>query len=112
MYLPLETTFAIFVGGLMRLIANKLAARRAADAGQVESTGTLVASGFIAGEALMGMLLATLAFREIPSLTALVFGRESFAFFEPWGGWLSLVIFAVVAWGLIKVPVTAARRGG
>ena len=24
----------------------------------------------------------------------------------------SLVIFAVVAWGLIKIPVAAARRGG
>ena len=112
MYLPLETTFAIFTGGLMRLAADKIAAWRGADAGRVESAGTLVASGFIAGEALMGMLLATLAFREIPSLTSLVFGRESFAFVEPWGGWLSLVIFAVVAWGLIKIPVAAARRGG
>ncbi len=110
MYLPLETTFAIFVGGLARLAADRITARRGGDPVKLESVGTLVASGFIAGEALMGVALAALAFFGIPSLMSLVLGRESFAFVEPLGGWLSLVIFAVVAYGLIKVPVGAASR--
>jgi putative OPT family oligopeptide transporter len=115
MYLPFETTFAIFVGGLLRLALDRILARRAAAPESVTragNTGTLVASGLIAGEALMGMALALLAMAEIPSVTWLVTGRriETFAFVEPLGGWLSLAIFAAVVWALIRVPLAALRR--
>ncbi len=64
MYLPFETTLAIFVGGLIRGIVDRLAARRAgADkkvAEAVENRGLLVASGLVAGEALVGILIAGL----------------------------------------------------
>jgi putative OPT family oligopeptide transporter len=55
MYLPLETTFAIFVGGLFRWLTDKLRDRaRLNDAqkARVENAGVLTASGLIAGEAL------------------------------------------------------------
>ncbi|MCK7518978.1 MAG: OPT/YSL family transporter [Ignavibacteriales bacterium] len=61
MYLPLETTFAIFVGGLVRGIVDKLRGKRGYNAAQkarVENAGVLAASGLIAGEALMGLLVA------------------------------------------------------
>ncbi len=61
MYLPLETTFAIFVGGLVRGFVDKRAEKRGYNAAQkarVENAGILTASGLIAGEALMGLVAA------------------------------------------------------
>jgi putative OPT family oligopeptide transporter len=65
MYLPLETTFAIFVGGVIRGYVDSRTARRGYNAAQkarVENSGVLVASGLIAGEALMGLLIAAVVF--------------------------------------------------
>jgi putative OPT family oligopeptide transporter len=61
MYLPLETTFAIFCGGIIRWLCDKIAERRRLNAAQrirTDNAGVLVASGFIAGEALMGLVIA------------------------------------------------------
>jgi uncharacterized oligopeptide transporter (OPT) family protein len=64
MYLPFQTTIAIFTGGVIKWIADIIMKRRGmTDAGlldAVENRGLLVASGFVAGEALMGLLLAGL----------------------------------------------------
>ena len=68
MYLPLETTFAIFVGGVIRWITDKLRDRRGfndAQKARVENAGVLVASGLIAGEALTGLLIALFVLRNI-----------------------------------------------
>jgi putative OPT family oligopeptide transporter len=65
MYLPLETTFAIFMGGMIRWVVNSMSgARRHNDAqkARVENAGVLIASGLIAGEALVGLLIATVVF--------------------------------------------------
>jgi len=61
MYLPLETTFAIFVGGVVRWITDVLRDRRGLNEAQkarVENAGVLTASGLIAGEALCGLGIA------------------------------------------------------
>ena len=63
MYLPLGTTFAIFVGGLVRWVTDKLRDRRGfndAQKARVENAGVLTASGLIAGEALCGLVIAGL----------------------------------------------------
>src|SRR5208337_925992 len=63
MYLPLGTTFAIFVGGLIRWATDKLRDRRGfndAQKARVENAGVLTASGLIAGEALCGLVIAAL----------------------------------------------------
>lgn len=68
MYLSIETTFAIYVGGVFKGIIEKyLEKRKASDADKekVNNTGTLVASGLIAGEALMGIFFAALSFGKI-----------------------------------------------
>lgn len=61
MYLPLETTFAIFIGGLIKGIVDILVDRKKLSEGQrirVENIGILIASGLIAGEALTGLVFA------------------------------------------------------
>ncbi|HUK13112.1 MAG TPA: oligopeptide transporter, OPT family [Thermoanaerobaculaceae bacterium] len=74
MYLPLETTFAIFVGGVIRGIVDRMREKRGfneAQKARVENAGVLAASGLIAGEALMGLLVAAVVFfrNGFPSIT-------------------------------------------
>jgi putative OPT family oligopeptide transporter len=101
MYLPLETTFAIFVGGVIRGIVDQRAARRGYNAGQkarVENTGVLVASGLIAGEALMGLLVAAVVFwyGTFPSIA------------WPGASWLAIGVGLIMAAYLIIVPLGKA----
>ncbi|MEW6364144.1 MAG: oligopeptide transporter, OPT family [Acidobacteriota bacterium] len=68
MYLPIETSFAIFVGGMFRGMTDRyIESRKLAqpDRDKVTNTGTLLASGLIAGEALTGILFAALAYADI-----------------------------------------------
>ena len=68
MYLPLGTTFAIFVGGIIRWITDSLRNRRNlndAQKARVDNAGVLTASGLIAGEALCGIVVAGIIARKI-----------------------------------------------
>jgi putative OPT family oligopeptide transporter len=103
MYLPFETSAAIFLGGAIRWVADRVAGARAA---QVEEKGTLLASGLIAGEAIVGILLAVTYVSGLKSITELLTGAANFAFFPAWGGWLSLAAFAALAWVLIRIPTS------
>ena len=101
MYLPLETTFAIFIGGVIRWITDNLRERKGyndAQKARVENAGVLAASGLIAGEALMGLVVATFKFFEI-SLPEL-FKEPSFI-----GGLFVLLLIAVT---MVKVPLAHA----
>ncbi|MBX2992255.1 MAG: oligopeptide transporter, OPT family [Bacteroidetes bacterium] len=103
MYLPLETTFAIFLGGLFKGMVEKISAQRehnAAQKARVENNGVLLAAGLIAGEALIGLLFAAFAFWEV----------KLFAIFEEPSFITSLVIFGIIAWILIQIPVKNAGR--
>lgn len=97
MYLPFETSAAIFVGGALKWFADKISRDP-----RVEEKGTLVASGLIAGEAIVGIALAVAAL-QLPE-------RPPLPGFEQWGGWLSLAGFAAIAWALVKVPASAAPK--
>jgi putative OPT family oligopeptide transporter len=105
MYLPLETTFAIFIGGLIRGFVDKLAAKRdynAAQKARVENAGVLAASGLIAGEALVGLIVAgVVAFRSdntFPTIAA----------FAPVAPWLAIPVVGLLAAYLIWVPLGKA----
>ncbi|MBM3789473.1 MAG: oligopeptide transporter, OPT family, partial [Acidobacteria bacterium] len=103
MYLPLETTFAIFVGGVIKGIVDQAGERRKhnqAQKARVENNGVLLASGLIAGEALAGLVFAALAFFEI----------ELYRFFEDPSFLISLVVFALIAFILIRYPLANAGR--
>jgi putative OPT family oligopeptide transporter len=107
MYLPLETTSAIFLGGAMRWVADSWAARRCLsgdEKAKFEERGTLLASGFIAGEAITGILLAALFLTGVKSITHVFTGRDVLPFVERWGGWISLAAFAIIAYMLIALP--------
>jgi putative OPT family oligopeptide transporter len=74
-YLPLSSSTPIFVGGLVRYVADKLAAltsgRTRTEAESDSSPGILLATGYIAGGAIAGVIIAFLSFNEkIPRLLA------------------------------------------
>jgi uncharacterized oligopeptide transporter (OPT) family protein len=110
MYLPFDTVAAIFVGGILKWVADQIAARRAGPQGhplraKIEEKGVLLASGLIAGEAIVGILLAVTFLSGISSFTKLLTGADEFSFYPAWGGWLSLAGFAAVAWVLVRIPM-------
>jgi putative OPT family oligopeptide transporter len=103
MYLPLGTTFAIFVGGMIKGIVERVNVKKGfndAQKSRVENNGVLLAAGLIAGEALIGLLFAGLAFGEI----------KLFEFFAEPSFLVSLVVFAIIAWILIQIPVKNAGK--
>jgi putative OPT family oligopeptide transporter len=112
MYLPLQSTSAIFVGGLLKMLLDKKLAR--SESGEetktkAENTGILLSSGFIAGESLMAVLLAFL-----------VLGGEKFPFLlklkETVGGWatphywLGLLVFPALYYLMVMVPYKKGRE--
>jgi len=111
MYLPLETTFAIFVGGLVRGLVDKRAAKRGyndAQKARVENAGILSASGLIAGEALMGLFIATVVF-----IRDRAEGKPEFwtvPGFESIASWLAIPVFAVLVMYLVSVPLSKAGK--
>lgn len=111
MYLPFETSSAIFVGGAIRWAAELLLRRQdEAQRRQAEEAGTLLASGLIAGEAVTGILLAALFLAGAPSLTEWISGSSQFGWYEQWGGWLAWLAFAAIAALLVALPLRKARQ--
>jgi putative OPT family oligopeptide transporter len=109
MYLPLQTTFAIFVGGVIRWITDKMRDRRGlndAQKARVDNAGVLTASGLIAGEALCGIVIAGIIWHKLskdpnaaPQLTQLAIGNH----------WISgLLGLAVLIFVMIKLPLSNA----
>jgi len=110
MYLPFDTSSAIFLGGAIKWLADRaVASRPQEDKAVAEERGTLLASGLIAGEAIVGILLAATFVAGVPSFTRILTGGDQLSFFPAWGGWLSLAAFASLGWVLVRIP---ARRAG
>ncbi len=103
MYLPLETTFAIFTGGVIRWLMDIYRDRRGfndAQKARVENAAVLIASGLIAGEALMGLVKAGFNIADKPLASV-------FSFFETppmAAGFVVLFLLAVlmIRWPLAK----------
>jgi putative OPT family oligopeptide transporter len=103
MYLPLGTTFAIFIGGMVRWVTDTLATRRQLNEAQrirVESVGVLAASGLIAGEALTGLVTATFSFLKIK--IPVLFASPSYI-----AGIVVLIVLGII---LVRVPLANAGR--
>ncbi len=105
MYLPFETSAAIFLGGIMKWIADRIVANADQTTKRLaEDHGTFIASGLIAGEAIVGIILAALFLAGMPSITRMLTGANEFPSFARTGGWLSLTAFLSIAYLLIRVP--------
>lgn len=105
MYLPFDTSSAIFAGGLIKALADRVSARAAPEQkAQAEEKGTLLASGLITGEATVGILLAAMFLAGIPSITRLLTGADELSFYPALGGWLSLAGFASLVYILVRIP--------
>jgi putative OPT family oligopeptide transporter len=102
MYLPIDTSFAIFVGGLMKGLLDNALKKRSLDAGtkeKINNVGVLLASGLIAGEALLGLLFAGLAFRDVA--IPHIFESPSYV--------LSLAFIVFIGLVLVGLPLRKAR---
>jgi putative OPT family oligopeptide transporter len=99
MYINLETTFAIFVGGVIRWATDKVRDRRGlnnAQKARVDNAGILTASGLIAGEALCGLVIAAIWRGQTPAL-----------FESP--HWIGMIIAAAaLIFVMVKVPLANA----
>ena len=102
MYLPFETTFAIFLGGVFRSLGDWVAQRRGfnqAQKARVENAGVLTASGLIAGEAILGLVWAGLQFAPVWARPQ-VFSNQSYV-----AGIAVMIALAVL---MIRLPLSSA----
>jgi putative OPT family oligopeptide transporter len=102
MYLPFETTFAIFLGGVFRSLGDWVAQRRGfnhAQKARVENAGVLTASGLIAGEAILGLVWAGLQFAPAWARPQ-VFSNPSYV-----AGIAVMIALAVL---MIRLPLSSA----
>lgn len=102
MYLPFETTFAIFLGGVFRAIGDWLGERRGHNAAQkirAENAGVLTASGLIAGEAILGLVWAGLQFAPEWARPQ-IFSQPSYL--------AGVVVMVGLAGLMIRIPLSSA----
>lgn len=110
MYLPFNTTTAIFLGGLTKWVLQAIMEKRrlsASDVIRTENLGTLIASGMVAGEAIIGVFLAAFFVlkEKLPALSSL---------FRVWGDnpLVGLLFIPVIALILIYFPLAGLKKGG
>jgi len=113
-YLPLETSVTIFVGGMLRWFLDKAFSRPAASSDM--SPGVLMSSGYIAGGSLAGVLIACLNFLPDTWTAKIDVGTRldnSTALTELLRGpWTTLNWPALVPFGLLVVILAIAAFSG
>ncbi|MDR2496995.1 MAG: oligopeptide transporter, OPT family [Tannerellaceae bacterium] len=106
MYLPFNTVCAIFVGGLIKGILDLYVSRRKYAGSQlasVENIGVLIASGLIAGEALLGLVSATLAMFDKYMDKILNISNPSYL--------PGILIMALMGYFLVSIPLKKGKAG-
>jgi putative OPT family oligopeptide transporter len=106
-YLPLELSTPIFAGGLIAELATRWHRRRnpGGDPEKLKQMGLLFSAGLIAGEAIVGVLMAIpIVLTEDPNVLAVA---ESL---QP-GQWAGLAALAAVGWWLYAVSTRDAKSG-
>jgi OPT family oligopeptide transporter len=105
MYLPLETTFAIFIGGILKGIVDMIVEKNKYDEvvkAKVENVGILLASGFIAGEALTGLAFAPFKIWNVNIIS--IFKHPPFV--------ISLAILVIISLVLVLIPLRNIKKEG
>ncbi|MFO7652431.1 MAG: oligopeptide transporter, OPT family [Candidatus Krumholzibacteriia bacterium] len=118
MYLPFYSTAAIFLGGVAKAVTERLRARRNFDAEAMstsENRGILLASGLVAGEALMALVLTGIKAAR-PASGNLLPDWSAAALFGAAFGWfahlLAVVILVALLWYMIAMPLKGLGKRG
>jgi putative OPT family oligopeptide transporter len=109
MYLPLTATAPVFVGGIIRLIMDKALASRKPSAEQkqrAENTGILLASGFIAGESLMAVIMAFIVLGRLMGAGPDAQPTPLYVIAE--NPYIGMGIFLLVGYLLVRIPISKA----
>ncbi|MCP4896830.1 MAG: oligopeptide transporter, OPT family [bacterium] len=111
MYLPFQTTSAVFAGGVIRAILDWFMKKKNAteeEQKKGENSGILVASGLIAGQSLMAVLLAFVVLFEQAKL-GLAEGEHLLPHFGHSFG-LSLLVYPLLLGLLVWLPLKRMRN--
>ena len=100
-YLPIHLNACIMVGGIVRLVFDKMKKEKEEKEKNI-SDGILYCSGMIAGEGLVGIILAILAIAGVDSMMDLSSKLGLPAYVKDLG---SLVVFALIVLCLLKFSV-------
>jgi putative OPT family oligopeptide transporter len=103
MYLPLETTFAIFIGGLIKGVVDIICEKRKYTKPQlarIENIGILIASGLVAGEAITNLGFAPFKIAKV----------EFFKIFQDPPLIIGFAVLAFIAFILIQFPLKNAGK--
>lgn len=105
-YLPIQLNACIMVGGLIRLVLDKMK-KNEEEKKAIVSDGVLFCSGMIAGEGLVGILLAVLAVFGVGSAIDL---SEKLSLSPAFMNVGALVLFAAVILSLLKFSLWKKRK--
>jgi uncharacterized oligopeptide transporter (OPT) family protein len=114
MYLPFETTSAVFVGGLLRAAFDWFVKRRNAseeERTRGENSGILIASGLIAGQSLMAVVLAFVVMYGI-GVMDLAEGESVLPKLAEPSFWPSLIVYPLMLALLVWLPLSRMGKGG
>ena len=106
-YLPVQLNACIMVGGLVRLVFDKMNMKDKKKKDAIVNDGVLYCSGMIAGEGLVGILLAVFAVFHIDKAIDLSSRLNLPAAVSNIG---SLVVFALVILSLLKFSLWRKRK--
>lgn len=106
-YLPVQLNACIMVGGLIRLAFDKIKGKKAEHKEEIVNDGILFCSGMIAGEGLVGIVLALLAVFGLDSALNLSEKLGIPAAVSDLGG---LLLFALIILTVLKFTVWKKRQ--
>jgi len=106
MYLPLYTMTPVFIGGLLRHFIEKKYGKTKEEVEKGKDQGILLGSGFIAGEGLMGVVIAIIAviISKTPKYLEIHYSSQLLA------NLISVIVFSGLGWFLYKVAAQSRRR--
>jgi putative OPT family oligopeptide transporter len=111
MYIPLSSTTPIFVGGLLRWLADRARGVSASEAETETSPGVLLASGYIAGGTLCGLIIAFFAFLPDWWNEGLDIGRHLSPYFgKDWTEVDGAKLIAVATFGVLALILFLVGR--
>ncbi len=100
-YLPLSTMTPVFIGGVIKYFVEAKRNKKTEDVAEKQTdTGVLLSSGLIAGEGIMGVLIAGYAVWTTTRPEGVSFGLTGVT-----GDWVSFIIFSAMGYFLFRLAV-------